>query len=105
MYYIQPKPNPSGAYSAPMTKPFPNAIEITDEQLSMFLEYNGFVKFENGVMVANEDARNIWLAETQSDAQETEEAVALSAEAPASSTKERIAKLEQELTQLKAELK
>ena len=101
MYYIQPNPNPSGAYSAPMTKPFPNAIEITDEQLSMFLEYNGFVKFENGVMVANEDARNIWLAETQSDTQETEEV----AEAPASSTEERIAKLEQELAQLKAELK
>ena len=105
MYYIQSNPNPSGAYSAPMTKPFPNAIESTDEQLSMFLEYNGFVKFENGVMVANEDARNAWLAETQSDAQEPEEAVALSAEAPASSTEERIAKLEQELTQLKSELK
>ena len=56
-------------------------------------------------MVANEDARNIWLAETQSDAQEPEEVVALNAEAPASSTEERIAKLEQELTQLKAELK
>ena len=105
MYYIQPNPNPSGAYSPPMTKPFPGAIEITDEQLSMFLEYNGFVKFENGIMVANEDARNIWLAETYSDAQEPEEAVALSAEAPVSSTEERIAKLEQELTQLKAELK
>lgn len=105
MYYIQSNPNPSGAYSAPMTKPFSGAIEITDEQLSMFLEYNGFVKFENGVMVANEDARNIWLAETQSDAQEPEETVALNAEAPASSTEERIAKLEQELTQLKAELK
>lgn len=105
MYYIQSNPNPSGAYSAPMTSPFHNAIEITDEQLSMFLEYNGFVKFENGVMIANEDARNIWLAETQSDVQEQEEAVALSAEAPASSTEERIAKLEQELTQLKAELK
>ena len=101
MYYIQPNPNPSGAYSAPMTKSFPNAIEITDEQLSMFLEYNGFVKFENGEMVANEDARNIWLAEIQSDVQETEEV----AEAPASSAEERITKLEQELAQLKAELK
>lgn len=101
MYYIQPNPNPSGAYSAPMTSPFPGAIEITDEQLSMFLEYNGFVKFENGEMVANETARNTWLAETQSDAQETEEV----AEAPAPSAQERIAKLEQELAQLKAELK
>ena len=101
MYYIQSNPNPSGAYSAPMTKPFPGAIKITDEQLSMFLEYNGFVKFENGEMVANEDARNIWLAEIQSDVQETEEV----AEAPASSAQERIAKLEQELAQLKAELK
>lgn len=101
MYYIQPNPNPSGAYSAPMTEPFPGAIEITDEQLSMFLEYNGFVKFENGEMVANEDARNTWLGEIQSDAQETEEA----AEASAPSAEERIAKLEQELAQLKAELK
>lgn len=55
--------------------------------------------------LANEDARNIWLAETQSDVQEPVEAVALSAEAPASSTEERIAKLEQELAQLKAKLK
>ena len=101
MYYIQPNPNPSGAYSAPMTNPFPGAIEITDEQLSMFLEYNGFVKFENGEMVANETARNIWLGETQSDVQETAEV----AEAPAPSAQERIAKLEQELAQLKAELK
>ena len=101
MYYIQPNPNPSGAYSVPMTKPFPGAIEITDEQLSMFLEYNGFVKFENGEMIANETARNIWLEETQSDVQETDEA----AEAPAPSAQERIAKLEQELAQLKAELK
>lgn len=101
MYYIQSNPNPSGAYSAPITSAFPGAIEITDKQLSMFLEYNGFVKFENGEMVANEDARNIWLAEIQSDVQETEEV----AEAPASSAEERIAKLEQELAQLKAELK
>lgn len=101
MYYIQPNPNPSGAYSAPMTSPFPGAIEITNEQLSMFLEYNGFVKFENGEMVANEDARNTWLGEIQSDVPETEEV----AEAPAPSAQERIAKLEQELAQLKAELK
>lgn len=39
------------------------------------------------------------------DADATGEAVALSAEAPASNTKERIVKFEQELTQLKAELK
>ena len=39
------------------------------------------------------------------DSDATGEAVALNAEAPASSTEEHIAKLEQELTQLKAELK
>ena len=39
------------------------------------------------------------------DADAIGEAVALNAEAPASSTEEHIAKLEQELTQLKAELK
>lgn len=103
MYYIQPNPNPSGAYSAPMTKPFPNAIEITDKQLSMFLEYNGFVKFENGEMVANNDARDIWLAETEATAEP--EVATLSAETPALSAEERIAKLEEELAQLKAELK
>ena len=39
------------------------------------------------------------------DADATGEVVALNAEAPDSNTEERIAKLEQELTQLKAELK
>ena len=39
------------------------------------------------------------------DADATGEVVALNAEAPASSTEERIAKREQELAQLKAELK
>lgn len=43
MKYIQPTPNPSGAYSAPQSNPFPGAIPLTDEQTAVVLQYNGFV--------------------------------------------------------------
>lgn len=43
MTYIQPTPNPSGAYPAPQSNPFPDAIPLTDEQAQMVVDYNGFV--------------------------------------------------------------
>lgn len=43
MKYIQPTPNPSGAYPAPQSNPFPGAIPLTDEQAQMVVDYNGFV--------------------------------------------------------------
>ena len=43
MRYIQPTPNPSGAYPAPQSNPFPGAIPLTDEQAETVIHFNGFV--------------------------------------------------------------
>lgn len=43
MKYLQPTPNPSGAYPAPQSTPFEGAILLTDEQAQTVVDYNGFV--------------------------------------------------------------
>ena len=43
MKYLTPTPNPSGAYPAPQSNPFPGAIPLTAEQAQMVVDYNGFV--------------------------------------------------------------
>lgn len=43
MKYLTPNPNPSGAYPAPQSNPFPGAIPLTDEQAETVVDYNGFV--------------------------------------------------------------
>lgn len=43
MKYIRATPNPSGAYPAPQSTPFPGAIPLTEEQAETVLQYNGFV--------------------------------------------------------------
>ena len=43
MIYITPRPNPSGAYPAPQSNPFKDAIPLTDKQAQMVVDYNGFV--------------------------------------------------------------
>lgn len=43
MKYIQPVQNPSGAYSAPQSNRFPGAIPLTDDQVQVLVQYNGFV--------------------------------------------------------------
>lgn len=43
MKYLQPTANPSGAYPAPQSNPFKNAVPLTDEQAQMVVDYNGFV--------------------------------------------------------------
>lgn len=43
MKYLTQAPNPSGAYPAPQSNPFPGAIPLTDEQAQMVVDYNGFV--------------------------------------------------------------
>lgn len=56
MKYIQSRANPSGAYPAPMSSPFPGAVEITDEQAALLVEYAGFVTVENGEVIPNTEA-------------------------------------------------
>lgn len=67
MRYVQPTPNPSGAYPAPQSNPFPGAIALTDEQAQTLLDYNGFVvieQTEEGVTVTpNTEAWEAWKAE------------------------------------------
>lgn len=43
MKYLQPTPNPSGAYPSPQSNAFPGAIPLTDEQAQTVVDYNGFV--------------------------------------------------------------
>ena len=43
MKYLTPTPNPSGAYPAPQSNPFKDAIPLTDEQAETVIQYNGFV--------------------------------------------------------------
>ena len=43
MQYIKSNPNPSGAYPAPQSNPFPGAIPLPEEQAATVLQYNGFV--------------------------------------------------------------
>lgn len=43
MKYIKSTPNPSGAYPAPQSNPFPGCLPLTDEQAATLVQYNGFV--------------------------------------------------------------
>lgn len=55
MKYLQPTANPSGAYPAPQSNPFKNAIPLTDEQTQMVVDYNGFVTITSHEEVIVED--------------------------------------------------
>ena len=43
MKYMNKTPNDSGAYSAPLSNPFPDSYAITDEQVDFLVSHNGFV--------------------------------------------------------------
>ena len=43
MQYIRSTPNPSGAYTAPRSNPFPGCLPLTDGQAAVLIQYNGFV--------------------------------------------------------------
>ena len=43
MQYIRSTPNPSGAYPAPQSNPFPGCLPLTDGQADVLIQYNGFV--------------------------------------------------------------
>lgn len=43
MKYLTITPNPSGAYPAPSSNPFPGSYPLTDEQVSFLVSHNGFV--------------------------------------------------------------
>ena len=43
MKYIRETPNPSGAYPAPQSNPFPGCLPLADSQAATLIQYNGFV--------------------------------------------------------------
>lgn len=43
MWYIQENPNKNGSYPSPQSNPFHGSISLTDDQVQVFLQYNGFV--------------------------------------------------------------
>ena len=67
MYYIQPDPNPSGAYPAPQSSPVSGLLPLTAEQAALVAAHNGFVTIaeqsDGTVMVApNTAAWEAWKA-------------------------------------------
>ena len=62
--YIDPTPNPSGAYPSAKNQPFPGCVALTDDQAALFRKYNGFVTMtegEEGETVLTPDAK-AWAA-------------------------------------------
>ena len=43
MKFVKAAPNPSGAYPAPRSVPFPGCLPLTDSQAAQLVAYNGFV--------------------------------------------------------------
>ena len=43
MKYVRSTPNPSGAYPAPQSRPFPGCLPLTESQAATLVQYNGFV--------------------------------------------------------------
>ena len=58
MKYLNPTPNPSGAYPAPKSFAFPGAIPLTDDQAQMVVDYNGFVTISSREEVIVDDFTN-----------------------------------------------
>ena len=66
-YYIDPAPNPSGAYPGGKNQPFPGCIPLTDAQAATFRQYNGYVTISKGedgetALTPNTEAWKAWKA-------------------------------------------
>ena len=71
MKYIRTTPNPSGAYPAPQSNPFPGAIPLTEEQAATVLQYNGFVTITSSEETIVDDfTRTIYTVEPDLEAWE-----------------------------------
>lgn len=71
MIYIDPAPNPSGAYPNPKNQPFPWCIALTDEQAEIFFQYNGFVTITEREEVIEDDfTRTVYDVEPNTEAWE-----------------------------------
>ena len=94
MPYMNPTPNPSGAYPAPQSNPAPGLIPLTEEQAATVLEYNGFVTITSEEEVIEDDfTRTVYTVTPNTEAWETWKA-SLPPEPYAPTTEERITALE-----------
>ena len=62
MYYINKNPNESGAYLTPQSNKFTDSLALSDELLTEFLKYNGFVNLtiESETITAVEPNIEAW---------------------------------------------
>lgn len=94
MPYMNPTPNPSGAYPAPQSNPAPGLIPLTEEQAATVLQYNGFVTITSEEEVIEDDfTRTVYTVEPNTEAWEAWKA-SLPPEPYAPTTEERITALE-----------
>ena len=96
MQYIRSTPNPSGAYPAPQSNPFPGSIALTDEQAATLIQYNGFVSITREratvTVTPNTEAWEAWKASLPEPTD------------PAPSTEDRVTALEAENKLLTAQV-
>ena len=97
MKYIRSTPNPSGAYPAPQSNPFPGAIPLTEEQAATVLQYNGFVIISSSEETIVDDfTRTVYEVTPNTEAWEAwkEEEASKPEPEPAPSVEERVTSLE-----------
>ena len=75
MIYIDPIPNPSGAYPNPKGQPFEGAIPLNGEEAAVFFRYNGFVTLTETGVTPNTEAWEAWKAALPVEKQEPQETV------------------------------
>ena len=96
MKYVRATPNPSGAYPAPQSNPFPGSITLTDEQAATLIQHNGFVSItREGESVTVEPNTEDWEAWKASLPEPTD---------PAPTVEDRMAALEAENKLLTAQV-
>lgn len=95
MKYIRATPNPSGAYPAPQSNPFPGAIPLADEQAETVLRYNGFVTItSHEETIVGEFTRTVYTVEPDLEAWEAWKESLPPEPEPEPSVEERVTSLE-----------
>lgn len=95
MPYIRPTPNPSGAYPAPQSTPFPGAVFLTTEQEATVLQYNGFVTITASEEVVVDDfTRTVYEVEPNLEAWEAWKASLPPEPEPVPTLEERVSAVE-----------
>ena len=95
MPYMNPTPNPSGAYPAPQSNPAPGLIPLTEEQAATVLEYNGFVTITSEEEVIEDDfTRTVYTVTPNTEAWEEWKASLPPEPEPEPTQEERLAALD-----------